>query len=250
MNNVYIYGDSHALKMSALIFNNFLKKTGVSEKEYSIVNVKNTKSFVHKIENNEKKYITTHSDMVSLEYNNSSLSILSTPGRSALNYNYDSHDILKKFNKDNSIVMPWLGYIDIKNWIPDKTLKNYKDAKEVVEIYFENTVKRFPNSKIIFINPVPQFEIIIAQASFKSDKAIDFEKRHESHLEFTEILKNKCIDNGLEIPMDIANILNIEWVTTDMQYNKSIKHLYNDHLRSEFYDIILDSIIDKTKLWN
>lgn len=198
---------------------------------------------------NNKIYHTVSSNLYSLKAENKKLTIASTPGRSALNFDYNFYDYMDNWDSEKSIVMPWLGYIDIKNWLPQKNLKNYKSVDEVIDIYVEKTLNKFKKSKIIFINPMPQFEVIIAArwANFSSDPAIDFEDRHTMHLEFTESLKSKCQSLGLVDPVNISEILNAEWVDTGMQFKRPLKDLYNDHLRPEFYDIILTNILQNLK---
>lgn len=192
-----------------------------------------------------KVYHTMASSMFNIRYDNKKLAIASTPGRSALNLDYDFYEYTSGWNSEDSIVMPWFGYIDIKNWLPQKGLSNYKSVEDVVDIYVNKTLKKFDRSKIFFINPMPQFEVVIASkwANFSSDPAIDFEDRHSMHLEFSKTLKDKCLSVGLEEPINVSQILNVEWIPTSMQFKKPIKELYNDHLQPEYYKNILSHIL-------
>ena len=45
-------------------------------------------------------------------------------------------------------------------------LNNKKNAKEVVEDYVNKTLNAFPNAKILFMEPLPQFIIFIQNGIF------------------------------------------------------------------------------------
>ena len=94
---------------------------------------------------------------------------------------------------------------------------------------------------------MPQF-LVVATArwsNFASDPDIQFEDRYSYHLQFTESLKNKCLSSGLDLPINISEILNSEWIEPDMQFKKPISMAYNDHLTPKYYDKILTNIISR-----
>lgn len=246
LNNIYIYGDSHAGRMANIAFDVVQSRYGINN-EYSTCSSNYYDRVVDHLDSGGNKVFHGMSSSVfDMSYGEKTLTIASTPGRSALNLDYDFYRYTKDWDSSNSLIMPWFGYIDIKNWLPQKNLKNYKTAKEVVDIYVDKTLNKFKNSKVVFINPMPQFEVIISArwANFASDPAIDFEDRHSMHLEFSQILIDKCKEVGINSPINISEILNTEWINTSMQFKKPIKELYNDHLRPDYYMSILTSILD------
>lgn len=254
MKSFYIIGDSHSGRMANVAFDAISSKNLLSGRGDNINGQYSTCSsnYYYKVLDHidgggNEVFHGMMSHLYSIKTDEIKLTIASTPGRSALNFDYDFYDYMHNWDSKESVVMPWLGYIDIKNWLPQKNLKNYKSVDEVVDIYVEKTLKKFKNSEVVFINPMPQFEIIIAArwANFSSDPAIEFEERHTTHLEFVSKLNQKIISKGLKKPIDISEILNVPWIDTSMQFKKPIKELYNDHLRPEFYLNILKDIIKK-----
>lgn len=258
MKSLYITGDSHAGKMSKVLFDNMYKKYAPSEKfinvnpkDYNRRNFNICEEVVDHIDaNGNKDFHVISYSLASIESEDKSISIASTPGRSALNLDYDFYDYTSQWDSKDSVVMPWYGYIDIKNWLPQTNLNNYKNTEQVVDAYVEKTIKKFKKSKIVFINPMPQFLVVATTkwSVFSSDPEIQFEDRYSYHLEFTEKLKSKCISSGLDEPINISEILNAEWIEPDMQFKKPINMAYNDHLTPKYYDKILTSIISKVMI--
>lgn len=245
MKSIYLLGDSHAGKLSTCLFDFFKDKYGINNEHEFSYEKKYKRVLDGKKELSEYNYINSSKTFIKSDIVN--FEILSIPGRSALNFDYDFYQEINQYDSENSIIMPWFGYIDIKNWLPQINLNNYKDTKEVVDIYVENTMKKFKRSKIIFINPMPQFEVVVSAnwKDFSKDPDIPFELRHEYHLSFTEELSNKCKLLGLDSPINISDILNVDWISIDMQFNRSLNQIYNDHLRPEFYKNILSEIYQK-----
>jgi len=245
MKSLYVIGDSHAGRMANNVFDVVQAPLGINKKYSTCSSTYNYRILDHIDSGGNEIFHGMMSNLFSIENNEIKLTVASTPGRSALNFDYDFYDYMQYWDSKENIIMPWLGYIDIKNWLPQKNLKNYKNVDEVVNIYVEKTLNKFKKSKVIFLTPMPQFEVIISArwANFSSDPAIEFEDRHTTHLEFVESLKNKCRLMNIEDPIDVSKILNTEWITTNMQFKRPLKELYNDHLRPEFYSKILREIL-------
>jgi hypothetical protein len=55
--------------------------------------------------------------------------------------------------KNADLVLPWMGYIDLRNYLP-----KYKNTEKVVSHYVNTFLGYFKNSKIRFIEPFPQFK--------------------------------------------------------------------------------------------
>lgn len=248
MRSLYITGDSHAGKMANVLFDNMYKIYGPN-KVFGTVNSDYYNKVVDHIDSGGNKVLHgMSSNLASIEVDNKKITIASTPGRSALNLDYDFYDYLNYWDSEESVVMPWYGYIDIKNWLPQKTLKNYKTPEEVVDIYVNKTVAKFKKSQIVFINPLPQFMVVTTAkwSNFASDPDIPFEDRYDYHMQFTNNLKEKCLSIGLPSPINISDILLTDWIEPSMQFKKPINLSYNDHLRPEYYDTILTHILNKT----
>jgi hypothetical protein len=245
MKSVYIVGDSHAGRMANIAFDAVQAAKGVNYKYSTCSSNYYDRVLDHIDGGGNEVFHGMMSNLFYIKNDDIKLTIASTPGRSALNFDYNFYEYMNYWDSDESIVMPWLGYIDIKNWLPQKNLKNYKSVEQVVDIYVEKTINKFQKSKIIFINPMPQFEVIISArwANFSSDPAIEFEDRHSMHLDFVDALNKKTESLGMQKPIDISGIIGSPWVYTSMQFKKPIKDLYNDHLRPEFYTNILKDIL-------
>lgn len=246
MKSLYVIGDSHAGRMANTVFDVVQAPLGINKRYSTCSSSYHYRVFDHIDGGGNEVFHGMMSNLFSIENNDIKVSVASTPGRSALNFDYDFYDYMKNWDSEESLIMPWLGYIDIKNWLPQKNLKNYKNVNEVVDIYVEKTLKWFKKSKIIFLTPMPQFEVVITArwANMSSDPAIEFEDRYSTHLEFVEALKNKCISVGIQEPISVSKIIDTEWITPDMQFKHSLQELYNDHLRPEFYAKILKNIIN------
>jgi hypothetical protein len=193
-----------------------------------------------------KIYHGMSSHLASIEIDDKKITIAATPGRSALNLDYNFYEYTSRWDEEGSVVMPWYGYIDIKNWLPQTNLRNYKNTEYVVETYVDKTLEKFKKSEIVFINPMPQFMVVAAAkwANFSSDPDIQFEDRYSYHLEFTNLLKQKCESEGLKSPINISDVLGNNWIEPVMQFKKPINLSFNDHLKPEYYDKILSSILD------
>jgi hypothetical protein len=142
MTNILIVGDSHTAKLGNCVPDVFLRENvGLEFKD------------------SEQNYVTRYildgnevwlRDSLRM-YEDSKLKIWmsSHPGRSALNYDFNNFAsgtqkyILDNWNVEGNIVVPWLGYIDIRNWLPQTHLNNYKSAEDVVSRYIDNVLNKF-----------------------------------------------------------------------------------------------------------
>jgi hypothetical protein len=173
------------------------------------------------------------------------------PGRSALNFDYNTFGsgtqkfVLDNLDFEDQYVIPWFGYIDIRNWLPQKHLDGYKNAKEVVSAYIDHTLEKYKKSKVIFMEPLPQFITFITNswAIFRSDPDIQFEDRYEQHIEFVNELHLQCKERGLPAPINIREILGTDMIEPYMQNKKPISLYLNDHMKPEFYKKIMNHIV-------
>lgn len=243
MKNVLIVGDSHTAKLGNCVPDVFLRENvGLEFKD------------------SEQNYVTRYIDggnevwlRDSLRmYEDSNLKIWMSahPGRSALNYDFENFAsgtqkyILDNWNQDGNIVVPWLGYIDIRNWLPQTHLNNYKSAADVVSRYIDNVLNKFDKCRIVFMEPLPQFICIITNGwrINSSDPDIEFERRYEQHLVFVEELRKQCLERGLEAPIRVDEILGTDMIEPHMQPKKPLKILLNDHMVQKYYEKIVKHI--------
>lgn len=237
-------GDSHTARMGFILRNYFEENV---ESEYAVASDQNYNT---KTVDENGFQIYMKDSLMTYEDNENKFYLSAHPGRSALNYNFETFasgtqkDELDKWNSDDVIFMPWLGYIDIRNHLPQKDLKNYIDVKGVVTRYIDNVLNKFNKAKVIFIEPVPQFiTIVTSHWRFNNlDPDIPFEDRHTIHLEFVEELRRQCAERGLSEPVNVREILGTDMIESWMQPKKPIMEFLNDHMTGEHYAKILDHI--------
>lgn len=243
MKNVLVIGDSHTAKIGNCVPDVFFLK------DRSIEFHDSEQFYVsHYFEGNDEMWIRDSLRM----YEDKELKIWMSahPGRSALNYDFENFAsgtqkyILDHWNTKGNIVIPWLGYIDIRNWLPQDHLNNYKSAVEVVDIYVSNVLKKFDKCEVVFMEPLPQFICIVTNnwARMSADPDIEFERRYEQHLLFVDALKKKCLELGLRKPLSPAEILGTDMIEPYMQPKKPIKLLLNDHMTQPYYEKIVEYI--------
>lgn len=115
--------------------------------------------------------------------------------------------------KDDGIVMPWVGYVDIRQFLP-----RYKNADEVAKKYVEEVMKNYPNSKIWFIEPLPQFTEMLLKYEGISPSYTYEERQNQNDL-FIESLSKYCLENNLSQPIsqqEIYDAVGVQEFTTDM----------------------------------
>lgn len=247
MQKVYILGDSHALRLGHILFDNIINRLNKDQNYFTQHTVESLRT---ERQDQDGEHLFLRSELHTISVDDKSMSTAAFLGRSALNFDYSMYGYTSDWNKSSNTIMPWFGYIDIKNYLPIKTLDNFKNPKQVVETYVNNVLKNFKNSNIIFIKPIPQFEVMVSARwkTFSADPGLEFEVRHSAHIEFCERLEQKCKRHGLQSPIDISDILGVPWIYSSMQYKKPIQYIYNDHCLPEYYNKILDDFIDNKKI--
>jgi hypothetical protein len=238
--NILIIGDSHASKLGNCIPNVFLKDN--QEVEFKDSDQHYTSRYIE-----DGKIISVRDLLRTYEDSELKIWISSHPGRSALNYDFENFAsgtqkyVLDDWNAEGNIVLPWLGYIDIRNWLPQPNILGYKPASEVVSIYMDNVLNKFNKCKVIFIEPLPQFVCFITSGWIgnESDPDINFEKRYEQHIIFVEELKKQCFSKSLDAPISVSNILGTDMIEPYMQPKKPLKLFLNDHMTQPYYEKII-----------
>lgn len=163
-------------------------------------------------------------------------------GRSAYSYSFiDGFPCIKENLSDDTIVLPFFGYIDIKNLLP-----THKNTKEAVSKYIKNNLDFFKNNKIRFIEPIPQFINILGTGNV----LLPFEDRYPYHIEFINELRKQSEENGLEKPINTESIFEIDKFDESYECHDCIscndpvnKNVKLDHLKIEFNRKIVDKIV-------
>jgi hypothetical protein len=249
MKKILVIGDSHTSKIGNCVPDVFFLKNRKLEYQYSEQNY-----VTHIVEEGRdiwlKDYLKTHEDK------ELQLWMSSHPGRSALNFDFENFASgtqkrqLDDWNEEGRIVVPWLGYIDIRNWLPQTDLPGYLGAKEVVSRYIDNVLNKFDKCEVIFMEPLPQFICFITNGwvENRSDPDIEFERRHEQHLLFIDELKKQCKERGLREPINTREILGNDMIEPYKQPKKPINVLLNDHMKQEYYDPIVEYLATKLSI--
>jgi hypothetical protein len=147
---------------------------------------------------------------------------------------------IKEVVKQDTTILPFFGYIDSKI-----QLVKYKNPKEAVIKYMNGFIKAFPNNKIRFIEPIPQFINNIGTGP----DIYNFEDRYPMHKEFVYHLRKQCQEMGLEPPISPEKILGVDKFDESYECHECEYCLMPesigikwDHLKKEFNKKILDAI--------
>lgn len=245
MKKTLIIGDSHAQRM-AFILNEFMYEKNSNDENFLYNSSK------HEYENlifYKNQTIRIRESLFKFENKKCNFLISSHLGRSAFNFNFKNFGsgsqniFFENFNNKNNAVFAWFGYIDIKNNLPRKNLKNYVDSAGVVEKYVNSVIENFNNCEIFFIEPVPQFitHILSGWRNPSIAPDIEFEERYEQHKIFVDELQKKCSALNLNF-VSLSDILGTDMIFHWMQPKKPINKLLNDHLKPDLYKVILNYI--------
>lgn len=99
-------------------------------------------------------------------------------------------EILKILEAD--LIMPWMGYIDCRNWIP-----KYGNAEMVVKDYVDSFIQRFGHKKIRFIEPFPQFK----ELNTHNYTSYSYDLKMQANNDFNKALASVCEEKGLLSPV-------------------------------------------------
>ena len=118
--------------------------------------------------------------------------------------------------KDDSVVVFWLGYIDIRLF-----LNKYKNADEVVKSYIDHIKSNFTNSRVILLEPLPQFTEMLLKYEGISP-SYTYEERLDQNSQFLSALHKYAKEAGFEIAVtqqDILDVLDVKELTPDMTHS-------------------------------
>lgn len=106
-------------------------------------------------------------------------------------YTYEPFRFSLIEDSPDNLIIPWFGYIDCKYKIA-----MHDDAKETAYKYINTLKKEFGNSKMLLVEPLPQF---VEDIYIKSEKipVFNYEIRRKIELEFCSYLKKFAADFGI-----------------------------------------------------
>jgi hypothetical protein len=143
--------------------------------------------------------------------------------------------------KDAGVLALWMGYVDIRTF-----LSKYKNADETVKSFIYDIKQNFSNSKVVIIEPLPQFTEMLLKHEGISPY-YTHEQRIDQNREFLAALHKYSKDVGFEIVIgqqDILDALGVPELTPSMthtdaphpvdglspEYMKKIWKLFSDKL--------------------
>lgn len=178
---------------------------------------------------------------------------LKTPDElSSVVFNSYDEEIVNRIGDipDNSNIFVWLGYIDNKNMLP-----RYNDVEKTVKRMFHAMNMKYPNARVRYIEPLPQFVDPIYVESENREK-FSYEERKAANDAFVNEL-NRCAEMyntkviahqpefldcmGQMAPKDgnAVKFLSKEHAAKDAQGN------YIDSLQLRYYEKIHDLIMSR-----
>ena len=117
--------------------------------------------------------------------------------------------------KDDGILAIWMGYVDTRTFLP-----RYKNADETVSKFIENIKLNFTNSKVVIIEPLPQFTEMLLKHEGISPY-YTHEQRIDQNREFLAALHKYASEAGFEIVItqkDILDALDVPELTPSMTH--------------------------------
>jgi hypothetical protein len=109
---------------------------------------------------------------------------------------------VRPFNefKDSDIVMLWLGYVDIRQWLP-----KHKNTEQTVIEYLDRVTEYFKGSTIQLIEPLPQFTEMLLKYEGISP-SYTYKERQEINGIFVKTLNNYAKEHKMLAPISQEEI--------------------------------------------
>lgn len=149
---------------------------------------------------------------------------------------------IKNIVTKETIIVPEFGYIDSK-----VQLVKYKDPEEAVTRYIDGFLSTFPENKIRFLEPIPQF---INNLGTGPD-IYNFEDRYPMHKAFVANLRKQCNERGLDDPISPEKLFGVDkfdesYECHDCDYclEPTSVGIKWDHLKKQYNKQLLDYILE------
>lgn len=156
------------------------------------------------------------------------------------------NDGVVSFNdiKDDSILLSWFGYVDVRTFLP-----KYKNADAVAQKYINDLINYFKNSKIVIIEPLPQFTEMLLKNEFISPY-YTHEERIDQNRQFLSSIHKYAKQAGLDqfiLQSEILDAVGKRELTPSMTHTKAPHPV--DGLKDEYNKKILDLFIQKAVIY-
>lgn len=142
----------------------------------------------------------------------------------------------------NQITFFWLGYVDIRTFLP-----KYNNAEEVVKKYIDQIIKSFDKNKSYIIEPLPQFTEMLLKYEGISPY-YTHEERLEQNKLFLNYLYKYCKEFDIKILITQKEILN---AIGHRELTPSMTHDFAPHpvdgLKPEYNEKIFKLFVEKIK---
>jgi hypothetical protein len=132
--------------------------------------------------------------------------------------------------KDDGVLAIWLGYVDIRTF-----LSRYQNADATVKAFIDNIKLNFSNSRVVIIEPLPQFTEMLLKHEGISPY-YTHEQRIDQNREFLASLHKYAEEAGFEIVItqkDILDALGVPDLTPSMTHTDAphpVDGLHPDHM--------------------
>ena len=142
--------------------------------------------------------------------------------------------------KDDGVVFSWFGYVDIRTF-----LSSHDNADVVARKYIKQLTSTFKNSKILIIEPLPQFTEMLLKYEGISPHYTYEQRLHQNNY-FLESLHAYAGEAGITdfiFQSEILECLEVNELTPSMTHTKAPHPV--DGLKDEYNKKILDLFIQK-----
>lgn len=149
---------------------------------------------------------------------------------------------VKSFNefKNSDIVMLWLGYVDIRQWLP-----KHQNTEQTVIEYLDRVTEYFKNSTIQLIEPLPQFTEMLLKYEGISP-SYSYEERQKINGIFVKTLNDYARDNKMLMPItqeEIKQAVGLSEFTPEDTANWAPHP--QDSLKREYWKKIFELFMEK-----
>ena len=149
--------------------------------------------------------------------------------------------------KDSDIVMLWIGYVDIRLFMP-KYKPLLHNSKKVIIEFLDRAKDYYKESKILLIEPLPQFTEMHLKYEGISP-SYTYEERQKINKLFVETLNEYVIEHNMLPPItqnDIKDAIGFQEFTTECVH--SVAEHPQDSLKPEYWAKIYNLFIEKAVL--
>jgi len=142
--------------------------------------------------------------------------------------------------KDDGVIFSWFGYVDIRTFLP-----KYDNAEMVAKKYIEQLANYFNKSKIVIIEPLPQFTEMLLKYEGISP-SYTYSERLSQNTKFLDSMHKHAKKAGITdfiYQSEIYDALGVTELTTSMTHSKAPHPV--DGFKDEYNKKILDLFVDK-----